>query len=133
LETFSTKGENNSPCDLVGGLTRRTFKGYLASESKEAETGTTGRLMKGRKKMRIVATFIFVLGLAGIAVPQKPVKDIQSDMLQTRQHLNAAKDLAYRAGNEWGGHRMNAMKHIDAALAEVDQAEKYAREHHYIK
>jgi hypothetical protein len=85
------------------------------------------------KKMRIVATLILVLGLAGIAAPQKPVKDVQADMLQARQHLNAAKDLVYRAGNEWGGHRMDALKDIDAALAQVDQAEKYARERHYIK
>jgi hypothetical protein len=83
--------------------------------------------------MRIVATLILVLGLAGIAVPQKPVKDVQADMVQARQHLDAAKGLVYRAGDEWGGHRMNALKDIDAAIAEVDQASKYAREHHYIK
>lgn len=83
--------------------------------------------------MRIVATIVLLLGFAGAASPQKPVRDVQADMVQARQHLNAAKDLVYRAGNEWGGHRMNALKHIDAALAEVDQAEKYAREHHYVK
>lgn len=83
--------------------------------------------------MRLVATLVLLLGLAGVASSQKPVKDVQGDMLQARQHLNAAKDLVYRAGNEWGGHRMNALKHIDAALAEVDQGEKFAREHHYIK
>jgi hypothetical protein len=91
-----------------------------------------------KEEMRIVATLILLLGFAGIAAPQKPasqkpVKDVQADMLQARQHLNAAKDLVYRAGDEWGGHRMNALKHIDAALADVDQAEKYAREHHLVK
>jgi len=83
--------------------------------------------------MRIVATILLLLGFAGAAPQQRAVKDVQADMGQARQHLNLAKDLVYRAGNEWGGHRMNTLKHIDAALAEVDEAEKYARPHHYVK
>jgi len=83
--------------------------------------------------MRIVATILLLLGFAGAAPQQRAVKDVQGDMMQARQHLNAAKGLIDRAGNEWGGHRMNALKHIDAALADVDEAEKYARQHHYLK
>ena len=83
--------------------------------------------------MRILAAAVLLLALSGIASPQKGVPDVQADMVQARQHLTAAKDLVYRAGNEWGGHRMNALKQIDAALAEVDRAEQYAKAHHYIK
>src|SRR5438552_11169679 len=37
------------------------------------------------------------------------------------------------AKTEWGGHRVQAMKHIDAALDELEEAERWAREHHDIK
>jgi hypothetical protein len=83
--------------------------------------------------MRLLATAILLLALSGFATPQKGIPDIQADMAGARQHLTAAKDLAYRAGNEWGGHRMNALKHIEAAISEVDAAERYAKTHHYIK
>ena len=44
----------------------------------------------------------------------------------------AYNDLEH-AGGEWGGHRVNAMAHIQEALAELNEAEKWAREHHDIK
>jgi hypothetical protein len=44
----------------------------------------------------------------------------------------ARNDLAH-AGGDWGGHRYTAMTHIDAALKELDEAEKWAREHKVIK
>jgi hypothetical protein len=59
--------------------------------------------------------------------------DIQADMVRARQELNAAKGLIYKAGDEWGGHRMNALKHVDEAIAEIDKAEAYARAHHFVK
>lgn len=88
--------------------------------------------------MRLLASAILVLALSGFATPQKAapqktVPDVQANMIGARDHLKAARDLAQAAGGEWGGHRMSALKHIDAALAEVDQAEKYAKAHHYIK
>jgi hypothetical protein len=85
--------------------------------------------------MRMLAATLLLFALSGVASPQKPktYADIQTDMVQARQHLTAAKDLVYRAGTEWGGHRMNALKQIDAAIAEVDRAEQYAKAHHFIK
>ncbi len=83
--------------------------------------------------MRMLATSLLLLALSSVASSQKGVPDVQADMVQARQHLTAAKELVYKAGNEWGGHRMNALKQIDAALAEVDRAEQYAKAHHYIK
>ena len=32
-----------------------------------------------------------------------------------------------------GGHRVKAMQHIQEAIAELNEAEKWAREHHEIK
>lgn len=85
--------------------------------------------------MRILAATLLLFVLSAVASPQKPktYADVQADMVQARQHLTAAKDLVYRAGNEWGGHRMTALKEIDAAIAEVDRAEQYAKAHHFIK
>jgi hypothetical protein len=92
--------------------------------------------------MRLTSV-VLLLALCGVAAPQKTVPqkaapqkayaDVQADMLQARQALQTAKEKIYPAGNEWGGHRMEAIKHIDAALAEVDKAEAYAKAHHYIK
>lgn len=83
--------------------------------------------------MRLLATVILLLALTSLAVPQKATPDVQADMVQAREHLNAARSLALKAGNEWGGHRVTALKHIDAAMAEIDRAEAYAKAHHYIK
>ncbi len=83
--------------------------------------------------MRLLATVVLLLALSGFAVPQKPTQDVQGDMVIARQHLVAARDLAYRAGDAWGGHRVNALNHINAAIQEVDKGEAYAKAHHYIK
>jgi len=32
--------------------------------------------------------------------------------------------------DDWGGHRVKAMGHIQAAVSELNEAEKWAREHH---
>jgi len=83
--------------------------------------------------MRLLATTFVLLALSGFAVPQKPTADVQADMVAARQHLTAARDLAYRAGDAWGGHRVNALNHINAAISEVDKGEQYAKAHHFIK
>ena len=52
---------------------------------------------------------------------------------RAEQSLHTAKGELEHAGTEWGGHRVQAIKHIDAALKELDQAEQWARQHHDIK
>lgn len=37
------------------------------------------------------------------------------------------------AGSDWGGHRLAAIKHVDAAIAEVQKAEQYVSQHHRMK
>ena len=53
--------------------------------------------------------------------------------VRAEQALRTAKGELEHAGGEWGGHRVQAMKHIDAALHELEQAEQWARQHHDIK
>ncbi len=56
-------------------------------------------------------------------------------LLQDRaeQSLQTAKKELEGAGAEWGGHRVQAIKHIDAALHELELGEQWARQHHDIK
>jgi hypothetical protein len=82
--------------------------------------------------MRLLATMLLLVGMSGFAVPQKE-KDVPGEVLAAQQALKNARTELAKAGNDWGGHRIAAIKHVDAALAEVQEAEKYAREHHEMK
>jgi hypothetical protein len=56
-----------------------------------------------------------------------------ADLESVRQPLQKARnDVAHMPGG-WGGHMEAAASHIDAALKELDEAEKWAREHHEMK
>ena len=57
-------------------------------------------------------------------------KDKPAEVDRAEQSLNTAKGELEKAGAEWGGHRMQAIKHIDAALHELELGEKWARQHH---
>jgi hypothetical protein len=82
--------------------------------------------------MRWIATMLLLVGMSGFAIPQSG-QDVPADVVAAQQALqNARKELA-AAGNNWGGHRMLAIKHVDAAIAEVQKAEQYARAHHVMK
>ena len=82
--------------------------------------------------MRWIAAMVLVVSMSGFAIPQAG-KDVPADVVAAQQALqNARKELA-AAGNNWGGHRMLAIKHVDAAIAEVQKAEQYARAHHVMK
>jgi len=59
-----------------------------------------------------------------------PQKDVPAEIDSARRALQNARNDLDHAGTDWGGHRVNAIKHVDAALTEVNEAEKYAREHH---
>lgn len=64
---------------------------------------------------------------------QAPKRDVPADVEAARRDLQGAYSSLEKAGGDWGGHRANAMKHIQEALNELNQAEKWAREHHDIK
>lgn len=83
--------------------------------------------------MRMIATMILLVGLSGFAVPQKEREDVPAEMQRAHQALDNAKNELQNAGNEWGGHRVKAIGHVDAALAEIRQAETWAQQHHELK
>lgn len=83
--------------------------------------------------MRLLATTLLLLALSGFAVPQKEHEDVPAEMQRAHQALDTAKSELQSAGNEWGGHRVKAMGHVDQALAEIRQAETWARQHHEMK
>ncbi len=60
-------------------------------------------------------------------------KDKPAELDRAEQALRTAQGELAHAGGDWGGHKVQAMKHIDAALKELEQAEQWARQHHDIK
>jgi hypothetical protein len=62
-----------------------------------------------------------------------PQKDVPAEVTSAQSALKGAYNDLEHAGGEWGGHRVQAMAHIQEALSELNAAEKWAREHHEIK
>ena len=84
--------------------------------------------------MKPLITGVLLLALSGFAVPQHhEVEDVPGQMARARQALLTAKKEMAGAGNEWGGHRVEAMKHVDQALQEIQKAEQWARAHKEIR
>ena len=99
--------------------------------------------------MRKLFTLIVLAGMVGLTVPsfsqqrgpapqaqharQAATPDIEADIQRARHALEEAKNQLEGAGHEWGGHRVNAIKHVDGALAELTAAEKWAKAHKDIK
>jgi len=80
--------------------------------------------------MKMLITLLLLCALSGFAVPQK---DVPADIGRAQQALQNAKTELTNAGTDWGGHRIAAIKHVDAALAEVQKAEQWARQHKEMK
>jgi len=86
--------------------------------------------------MRIATLAVLLLLIVSPATslfPSAPQRDVPAEVDAARHALQGAHNDLEHAGGEWGGHRVNAMKHIDEAIKELNEAEKYAREHHDIK
>jgi hypothetical protein len=56
-------------------------------------------------------------------------QDVPAQLHNAVDQLRAAKSDLEKAGGEWGGHKANAINHINEALKEIDLATAYAREH----
>lgn len=86
--------------------------------------------------MKLASLTLFALLVMAPAVslyPEPPQRDVPAEVESARRALqNAHNDLEH-AGGQWGGHRVNAMNHIEKAIAELNEAEKWAREHHDMK
>lgn len=86
--------------------------------------------------MKIARVFVLALTIMTPMVSlfsNPPQTDIPAEIVSARRGLKGAYSDLEHAGGNWGGHRAEAMKHIQAALAELEEAEKYAREHHDMK
>ena len=66
-------------------------------------------------------------------LPNPPQKDVPAEVESAKRALQGAYNDLEHAGGNWGGHRAAAMKHVQEALTELGEAEKYAREHHDMK
>ena len=56
-------------------------------------------------------------------------KDVPAEMHNAIEKLNGAKADLMKAGGEWGGHKANAINHINEALRELQIGADYARSH----
>jgi len=87
--------------------------------------------------MRIATMAVLMLMIvspAATVFPRAPqATDVPREIESARHALQGARNDLEHAGGHWGGHRVNAMKHIDEAVQELNEAEKWAREHHETK
>jgi len=83
-----------------------------------------------------IATLLFavtILVAPTTLFSNPPQKDVPAEVTSAQSALKGALNNLQHAGGEWGGHKGKAMTHIQEALAELGQAEKWAQEHHDIK
>jgi hypothetical protein len=111
-------------------------KTLIASPSRRVQTASQSEFLITRETMRIAALIVLVLMIASPATslfPSAPQRDVPAEVGAARRALQGARNDLEHTGGEWGGHRVIAMKHIDEAIKQLNEAEKYAREHHDIK
>jgi len=65
--------------------------------------------------------------------PRPAQRDVPAELESARGALKGALNDLQHAGGQWGGHRANAINHIQEALKELNEAEKFAKEHHDVK
>lgn len=80
--------------------------------------------------MRLPVRFLLSAMLISTALSLTPQKDVPARVDSARHALQNARGQLDQAGGDWGGHRVNAIKHIDEALTELNEADKWAKEHH---
>jgi hypothetical protein len=56
-------------------------------------------------------------------------KDVPKEIYDASHQLQVAKADLEQAGGEWGGHKANAMNHVNQALRELQLAIEYAKSH----
>jgi hypothetical protein len=79
----------------------------------------------------LLAAMLLVPTVSMFPAPQQ--RDVPAEVESAKQALRNARNELQHAGGEWGGHRAAAVKHIDEALRELNEGERWAREHHEIR
>ena len=74
-----------------------------------------------------------ILAPATSLLSQPPQRDVPAEVDSARTALKGAYNDLQHAGSDWGGHRAKAMEHIQTAIGELNEAEKFARGHHDMK
>lgn len=82
------------------------------------------------KTAHLFLMFVAMILFSAVSLFPSPQRDVPAEIDQARRQLHGAHESLEHAGGEWGGHRVEAMHHIEAAMKELDEAEHYAREHH---
>jgi hypothetical protein len=89
------------------------------------------------KTMKIATLLVLALMMMASTVNMfsaaPPQRDVPAEVEAARRALQGARNDLAHAGGDWGGHRAAAVNHIDQALKELNEAEKFAREHHEMK
>jgi len=81
----------------------------------------------------LVVLALMIVTTTANLFPRAPQRDVPAEVESARRALQGARNDLEHAGGNWGGHRTAAMNHIDQALKELGEAEKFAHEHHDMK
>jgi len=81
----------------------------------------------------LVVLALMIVSPTANLFPRAPQRDVPAEVESAKRALQGARNDLEHAGGNWGGHRAAAMNHIDQALKELAEAEKFAHEHHDMK
>jgi len=82
------------------------------------------------KCFSILLLSVVLLAPMGVVFSAAFERDRPAEIDRAEESLKTARNELQHAGDEWGGHKSKAIQSIDAALRELEQAERFAREHH---
>jgi hypothetical protein len=81
----------------------------------------------------VVLAATILLSPATLLPQQGSRRDVPAELDTARTALKGAYDDLQHAGGEWGGNRGKAMQHIQQAITDLNEAERWAREHKEIR
>ncbi len=82
------------------------------------------------KVFSVALLSMILLAPAGVLSSAAFERDRPADLDRAEESLKTARNELQHAGDDWGGHRAKAIEHVNAALHELEQAERFAAEHH---
>jgi len=85
------------------------------------------------KTLNLVLLALVMLLFSVVVFQAQQQKDVPAQIENARHALQNAHNELDHAGTDWGGHRVNAIKHIEQAQNELNLAEQYARAHREMK